>query len=105
VRFFELNHQEFEMARVPKLSARDEAKTQADDALRQLTSALTRAKDSRILKMIRITSITRAGAAIYSSLTSGRLRILPNHTMALSALLTRLGTIANFTSVSQATAN
>jgi signal transduction histidine kinase len=39
VRFFELNHQEFEMARVPKRTARDEAKTQADDALRQLSEA------------------------------------------------------------------
>lgn len=39
VRFFELNHQDFEMARVPKQSARDAAKAQADDAMRKLGEA------------------------------------------------------------------
>ena len=39
VRFFEVNHQDFEMTRVPRQSARDEAKVQADDALRQLGEA------------------------------------------------------------------
>lgn len=39
VRFFELNHQDFEMSRVPKQTARDEAKGQADDALKNLSDA------------------------------------------------------------------
>jgi len=39
VRFFELNHQDFEMSRAPKQTPRDEAKTQADDALKDLTEA------------------------------------------------------------------
>lgn len=39
VRFFELNHQDFEISRGPKLTSRDEAKTQADDALKNLSDA------------------------------------------------------------------
>ncbi len=39
IRFFELNHQDFEMARAPKKSPRDEAKGQADDALKRLGEA------------------------------------------------------------------
>jgi hypothetical protein len=39
VRFFEVNHQDFEMGRAPKQSARDEAKAQAYDAMRQLGEA------------------------------------------------------------------
>jgi signal transduction histidine kinase len=37
VRFFELNHQDFEMSRKPGPTARDEAKGQADDALKKLS--------------------------------------------------------------------
>ncbi len=39
VRFFELNRQDFEMSRVPKKTPRDEAKGQADDALKNLRDA------------------------------------------------------------------
>lgn len=39
VRFFELNHQEFEMSRELKPTPRDEAKEQADDALKDLAGA------------------------------------------------------------------
>jgi signal transduction histidine kinase len=39
VRFFELNHQDFEMSRAPRFTPRDEAKTQADDAVKSLTEA------------------------------------------------------------------
>ena len=39
VRFFELNRQEFEMSRAPKLTPRDEAKSQADDAIKNLSDA------------------------------------------------------------------
>lgn len=42
VRFFELNHQDFEMSRAPKQTPRGEAKTQADDALKNLTEAAGR---------------------------------------------------------------
>lgn len=39
VRFFELNNQDFEMSRERKQTPRDEAKEQADDALKNLTEA------------------------------------------------------------------
>lgn len=39
IRFFELNNQDFEMSRKPEPTARDEAKRQADDALKKLSQA------------------------------------------------------------------
>lgn len=39
VRFFELNHQDFEMSRMPRRTQREEAKTQADEALKNLSVA------------------------------------------------------------------
>jgi signal transduction histidine kinase len=39
IRFFELNNQDFEMSRKPGPTARDEAKGQADDALKKLSRA------------------------------------------------------------------
>jgi hypothetical protein len=39
VRFFELNNQDFEMAQTPRQSAREEAKAQADDAMKKLSEA------------------------------------------------------------------
>ncbi len=39
IRFFELNNQEFEMAKLPRQTPRDEAKAQADDAMRKLGEA------------------------------------------------------------------
>lgn len=39
VRFFELNHQDFEMSRPREISPRDEAKKQADDAIKRLSDA------------------------------------------------------------------
>jgi len=41
VRFFELNHQDFEMSRGQKKTLRDEAKEQANDALENLSRAAT----------------------------------------------------------------
>src|SRR5262249_21725555 len=39
VRFFELNHQDFEMSRAPKKAQRETAKTQATEALKNLSDA------------------------------------------------------------------